>query len=273
MYRLGAMVSVTVCALTLCVQATLADTFYADPVNGSMAGDGSQGNPWGRLEDVFAAGLVQTRDYAGAVKNAAGPVGPGDTILLLSGLHGDINLFQYFNDSPVTIAAADGETPILKRWSVTGGTHWVLRGLTVSPEPYGSLTGQTLILFLNHNFHGPVSDIVVEDCYGYSAQHSSGWTAEDWLANAGSGISVGGPRSEIRGNTVLNVGFGITVGGSDHLIEGNTVENYAGDGVRCGGDRITILYNTIKNSYVVDGNVDLDDFVLLKQNFGSAAAR
>jgi len=65
-----------------------ATTFYCDPIHGSPGGDGSGERPWGPIEQVLQARLIQFRDRAGQPANPEAPVKPGDTLLLRSGWHG-----------------------------------------------------------------------------------------------------------------------------------------------------------------------------------------
>jgi hypothetical protein len=110
--------------------------WYIDPVHGktpAAGGNGSQAAPWNSLPGIIgsvpvtgyprpllstvpyshvtAAGRV---DIADTVGNP--PVGPGDTIMLMSGNYGDIAIGEYLqqvvNSDFVTVEAAPGQTPV-----------------------------------------------------------------------------------------------------------------------------------------------------------------
>ena len=81
--------------LLLCVGLCLialqahAREFYVDPVTGSAAGDGSASRPWRTIQEVFDAGLVESRQWAQlpytqqselVPRNAGAPVRAGDTV-------------------------------------------------------------------------------------------------------------------------------------------------------------------------------------------------
>ena len=66
-----------------------AQTFYVDPENGSMNNDGSAAAPWRTLAEVVASKLVRIKG--------------GDTILLRSGYHGEVQLSGAYNDEVVTV--------------------------------------------------------------------------------------------------------------------------------------------------------------------------
>ncbi len=229
-----------------------------------MSNDGSQANPWSTLEAVFSSNKIESQkpatypyveDAPLVPRNPGAPVKAGDTILLLSGDHGTVSLGGWYNASMITIEAAPGATPVIRRWTLEGGKFWTLRGITVSPEPYGTVAKGTLVKFASHSHQGPISDITVEDCHCYTVDDSSAWTATDWNNLASDGITVGGKRGVIRNNVVRNVNWGI-LPGSYSLVEYNDIINFAGDGMRCNGNYTTIQYNLIKNCYKVNSNHD-----------------
>ena len=106
-----------------------------------MANDGSIGKPWRSLAEVIANNLIATSkyvnpsadvDHKGPTQaiNVGAPIHAGDTIILLSGNHGTINLTGVNSDF-ITIAAGVGETPILNSLVVKAGSKWLFRGLKV----------------------------------------------------------------------------------------------------------------------------------------------
>ena len=239
--------------------------FYVDPVNGSASGDGSTARPWRTIQDVFDGGLVESREWDRlpytaqsqlVVKNAGAPVRAGDTIWLRSGDHGALFINRYYNAGNITLAAEEGHTPRLSSVRIRSGSHWTIRGLTVSAQFGESYARRTLVDLDSHSWHGPVHDIVVQDCAIRSVADASAWTAEDWNKRACNGLQVDGTRMTIRDNHLLNVNFGISVDASDSLVAGNLVENFAGDGLRGLGNHCTFEYNTVKNCYDVNGNHD-----------------
>jgi parallel beta-helix repeat protein len=257
--------------LLLCIGLCLASLpaqaadFYVDPVNGSPRGDGSAERPWRTIQEVFDAGLVESQQWDKlpyteqsvlVIKNAVAPVRAGDTIWLRSGYHGDLYITRYYNSGDITLAAEEGHTPRLSSLRIRSGSHWTIRGLTISAEFGASYERRTLVDLDSHNWHGPVHDIVVEQCAIRSVADTSGWTADDWNELACNGMQVDGTRMTIRDNYLLNVNFGISVGASHSLICRNLVENFAGDGLRGLGDHCTFEYNTVKNCYDVNANHD-----------------
>jgi parallel beta-helix repeat protein len=239
--------------------------FYVDPVHGDANNEGSALKPWQSLQSVFDKGRVESRQWEklpykdGAPlvpKNPGAPVRAGDTIYLRSGDYGALEIRGYYNPDFITIAAEKDHTPKFTKILIRSGARWKLQGLHVTPASDGSPKAGTLIDLESHGFHGPVHDIVVENCRAESVRDSSGWTIQDWNMRAWNGIQVDGKNMTIRGCTFRNVDFGISVTASDSLIERNSVENFAGDGLRGLGDNTTFQYNTVKNCYDVNQNHD-----------------
>jgi len=239
-----------------------ADDFYIDPVAGSPDGDGSAGNPWRMLEEVIAAGLIETRDWESlpyepgldlVPVNPGAPVGPGDTLWLLTGYHGELVIDGAYNESPVTIAAAAGHVPELRRIQITSAQHWVIRGISVSPSHAPLPLTQIKIIELdNHNWSGPAWDLTVEDCEVFTIDDASGWGAAEWVDIASSGVDVTADRVSVSRNRLRNVRFGISVSGKDARIEKNLIDGFSADGMRGLGDGGIFAYNTVKNAYVGD---------------------
>ena len=259
---------VFLCAASL-APALGADTFYVDPLNGSPAGDGSPGNPWRTIEEVVANDLIETRDWNElpyepgrtlVTVHAGAPVGPGDTLLLRTGYHGDLLLRGAYNLVPITIAAQPGHTPRLARLTVSAAQNWVVRGLSISPSHATPPLDVGLIVDVeNHNWFGPSWDVSVEDCDIFSVNDASGWTAQQWVDLPASGIDVSGDRITILDNVVRNVRFGISVGGDDARILRNLIDHFSADGLRGLGDRGLFEGNRVQNNYVdgpIDGNHD-----------------
>jgi len=123
-----------VLGLLLAVSTAHAATFYCDPINGSLQGDGSNARPWRTIEEVLQARRIQLRDRAGNPANPEAPVKPGDTVLLRSGWHGVIRIAQGYNDQFITIAADQGHATQVGWIEIGEGRKWCLRELTVSPS-------------------------------------------------------------------------------------------------------------------------------------------
>jgi len=259
---------------TVLVTGGAAETFYVDPASGSMSNDGSETSPWETLQGVFDNNKIETKDKAGIIKNAGAPVKAGDTIVLLSGYHGDIYESVYFNDDYITIEAKSGHTPELKRFRLSGGKKWILRGLDISPSLAPVFERVTMVNFYSRNTSdGICSDITIEDCNLYTIADSSGWSTNDWDTKACNGINLGmdgGAGLAARNNYILNVNYGITAEAQYAVAEENIIENFSGDGITATYHDVVVKYNLIKNCYAVNANHD-DGIQSYLRNVGPGA--
>ena len=240
-------------------------TYYLDPVAGKNSNDGSAGSPWGSLQSVVADNMIETRGYADlpydgtngyVVKNPGAPVQAGDTLVLRDGFHGEFALQGAYNAYAITICNAAGHRPLLSRIFISAAANWRFQGLTVSPSAAPTYVTQTLVEIQSHNWHGPVSHIVVEDCDLYSLPDTTAWSAEEWNTLACNAISASGDCMTIRGNYCKNVNFGISLSGNSGRVSSNTIENFSGDGMRGLGNDLVFEYNLVKNCYAVNSNHD-----------------
>ncbi|RME93005.1 MAG: hypothetical protein D6766_09050 [Verrucomicrobia bacterium] len=241
-----------------------ATTFHCDPARGGLEGDGSAAHPWGALEEVVARNLIRWFDADGRCRNPDAPCGPGDTLLLHSGWHGVLRIDTGYNPRPVTIAAAPGEKPQLGWIEIRRGARWILRGLAVSPSLAPAKLERVPRHLVSLGEHGGEADreLVVEDCFIFTAPDSSGWQPADWMG-AASGIWLGrhGRDHVARNNHVLNTRFGIALCAPGCLAEGNIIENFSADGLRLTRDDQVARLNVIKNVFLSarDGDPNHDD--------------
>lgn len=250
------------CALVTPLGAT---DFYVDPIHGSSGGDGSAGNPWRTLEEVWESDLIETRHWSslpyeeGAqleVINEGAPVQPGDRLILRSGFHGQLWLRGAYNELPITVVAEDGHTPQLSRVFLSAAANWQIRGVSISPSHAPTYSTATMVEVENHGYHGPSWKVVVEDCDIFSVDDASTWTADDWIHVAASGVHVEGENVSVLRNTLRNVRHGISVSGDHAEIRRNTIDGFSADGMRGNGDFGLFEYNTIKNAFAGSGHGD-----------------
>ncbi|MFP4015200.1 MAG: choice-of-anchor Q domain-containing protein [Chitinispirillaceae bacterium] len=242
-----------------------AETFYVDPLNGSMSNDGSENSPWSTLKEVFDSSKIESYKYEskpaaeGApmiIKNENAPVKAGDTLLLGDGFHGKVYASEYYNTDYITIMAQPGHSPKVSSIELRSGCKWIISGLTVSPEFDPVFEKRTLIQFASHGWTGASYDCVVENCIAYSADDITSWSVDDWNDNSCNALSLPGDKMVARNNHFRNINFGISVTGDSCLVENNIIENFSGDGLRGIGDYGTYQYNTVKNCYDVNANHD-----------------
>lgn len=252
------------CAILISVSVK-SQKFYIDPLNGSADGNGSFDHPWKTLQEVIEQNLIESYEpvnypYDGTgelkLKNVAAPVSGGDTLILRTGYHGNINLLRYFNRDTIFVMAEKDNFPTLARLKLTAGKNWKFAGLNVSPEFAEEYTRDNIFRLESHNWSGPVSDVVIENCIGWSVDDPSGWSAKDWDTLACTGISCNASNVELLNNILRNVNFGISVSGNNCVISNNSIINFSGDGLRGLGNDLIFEYNTVKNCYDVNENHD-----------------
>jgi hypothetical protein len=246
---------------------------YVDPMHGSMSGDGSREHPWRTLQEVVADGLISTtpprarKGFTGLFQGKpAGVIRPGDTVWLLSGDQGEVKLQGYFgkelegykNSEFITVAAAPGQTPVLRKLEILGGSRWAFRGLTfqslndTGQFAAGATTGKDywLVALL-----GPHDNIVIDGDHFQSAGDVSRWTNDDWVRKRASGVvDEGGECVAITNNSLRNVGFGMQTQSSNKvLIDNNIINYFSDDGIDYGSSNLLITHNRITNS-IEDGD-------------------
>ncbi len=217
--------------------SALAAEFFVDPAAGADTNDGSSAQPWKTMEAVVQGGHVGT------------DVKAGDTVWLRSGYHGALSINGGTYATPITVAAASGQTPQVSRVSLRNTHGWVVEGLTVSPSFAASPQVGDMALVDPSS-----SDVVIRHCTLFSVPDATSFTADDWVTKASSGIFVRGDRVTVDHNTLRNVRFGISVDGPNALVEYNTINGFSADGLRGLGDGGTFQYNVVKNVYVGDAD-------------------
>ncbi len=249
---------------------SMASEFYVDPVNGSMLGDGSVEKPWSTMQEVWTGNKIKTQawvtpynTHSPAVidKNPSAPVHPGDTIYLLSGYHGDLQIIGAVNSDTITVKAAPGATPKFKRISLRSAVKWAFEGLSVSPS-YAQTFSQISAMFFteNHSWTGPCSDISIKNSEIFSVADVSGWTKNDWLTKASAGARVQGNNVTIENVTMRNAAGGVGLSNANNAqVRYCKITNIGMDGIQIvGSDYVKIEYNTIKNVYSVSAGNHYD---------------
>ncbi len=256
-------------AITFTVFMTLpglAASFYLDPVNGSLNNPGTLTAPWPSLEEVILANLVETQEYSPLPydpatsqlipKNVGGPVQSGDTLILLSGLHGAVEIDRHVNSGYITIMAAPDHQPILATLHLRSSAYWRIEGLTISTEPYGYYTNEHLLFVESHGWRGPADHMEIRNCTITSGADSWDWTLDEWLNRATNGMNIYGDHVLIEDNLVTNIYMGISLVGDSLVARNNQVINFAGDGMRALGAHQLIEGNLIKNCFDINDNHD-----------------
>ncbi|RZJ87343.1 MAG: hypothetical protein EOO20_16285, partial [Chryseobacterium sp.] len=96
---------------------------YCNPLNGKMSNKGTLDSPWSSLDSVF----LTSRKLM-----------PGDSIVLMSGNHGNPVVSGNLNgDQPITVLPGKGQFPRVNSLQVANGRYWKILGLKVCPDETG----------------------------------------------------------------------------------------------------------------------------------------
>lgn len=255
------------------------NTFYIDPVNGSVDGDGSSSAPWRTLQEVVENGLIEhyrpsenyVPDSPLEVVNEGAPVKGGDVLVLLSGYHGYINVNTFVFNDWLTIKAAENHTPVFSQIKFVGTFKYIyLKDLSVIKESYEGEGNywdtdainnnvSNCVYFSSSSFWGNGCDIKLNGLTVKTAENTTSWTAEDWVRKAAGGIGLRTVlRAEIVNCTIENIRHGLMIeyhSDFSYAIN-NTIKGFSGDGSRIISNDVLFAYNMITDCYKVDDNHD-----------------
>jgi hypothetical protein len=265
---------------------TFRHVWYFDPVHGktqTAGGAGSQALPWNNLQALvqkepgYSFPLLTTAPYLQtpppgqpvilAPGPKAGPIAPGDEILLMSGNYGNIwinvNAAEISNSSFVTIAAAPGQTPVLTSLYVAGANEFVFNGLKVQSLQSASLSGNALVEIKDQGVAAhPTSNIVLENMSISSLDNAEAWTQAQWRASARLGFwaqsSAGGTNTRcisVTGSHISNVKLGAGLFAPQLLFSSNQIDHFGDDGIDFAASNLAITHNDLHDNLDIgDGN-------------------
>jgi Right handed beta helix region len=265
--------------------STFGNVWYFDPVHGSTqaaGGNGSQAAPWNNLQALIQAEtgytypLLTTAPYrqvpvAGqpAVTKTgpnAGPIRPGDEILLMSGNYGNVSIgglaAQISNSDFVTVAAAPGQTPVLTSLFIGETNEWVFNGLKVQSLQSAALSGGALVQIKDAGATLPTSNIVLENMTISSTDDAEAWSKTQWIADARNGFSAlstaPGTNTQcisLTGSHISNVRFGASLTASKLVFSNNQIDHFGDDGIDYAASNLAITKNDIHDNLDIgDGN-------------------
>ena len=216
--------------------------FYSDPVNGKMSGDGSRAKPWGSIQQIVAARLINGQD------KTSGKVHAGDLLYLLNGNHGELALAPWYgkfaNTDFITIQAAPGHRPVISGLLAQSCSRWVIRGLTIQ-GPSVRRWPTISIVQLNS-----VDNFIVDNNTIYSEADATRWTPVDWSTKSFHyGLNIDGKRSSITNNHISNVENGVCISGDSIRFSANQIDYFANDGLDFSSSNTVISHNVITNHY------------------------
>ena len=265
--------------------STFRHVWYFDPVHGktqAAGGNGSQGSPWNNLQSLVQAEpgypypLLTTAPYyqsPGAGQPAviktgpkAGPIAPGDEILLMSGNYGNVWISiwnaEISNSAFVTIAPAPGQTPVLASLLVAHTNEWAFNGLKVQSLQPAALSGNALVEVADGGATLPTSNIVLENMTISSQDNVAAWGKAQWVANARGGFwarSTAGAADtkcvSLTGSHISNVRTGALLTANQLVFSNNQIDHFGDDGIDYAASNLSITHNSIHDNLDIgDGN-------------------
>ena len=233
-------------------------TFFVDPTRGSKDNDGSEQLPWRTLAEVLDPGnhliatsaYTRTRDGLGppAPVNPTGPVKPGDTIVLMSGDHGDVVAKQYVNSDFISVVAGKGQTPLVHSLLLMSSSHWLFRGIKFQGvKPQNEKSG-AIVALTGHNWLGPSDNVVMVDDSFSTADNTETWGPDDWVKQPHDLALASGARcTTLADNHIFNVRNAIMLGAGHSLVQGNLIEDMDNDGIDVVTGDVVVRRNRIRN--------------------------
>ena len=265
--------------------STFRHDWYFDPVHGktqAAGGNGSQAAPWNNLQALIQAEpgysypLLTTAPYrqvpvpgqpaVNETGKQAGPVEPGDEILLMSGNYGNVIIGGLSpgisNYDFVTVAAAPGQTPVLTSLFIGETNMWVFNGLKVQSLQPANLSGNALVQIKDAGATLQTSDIVLENMTISSQDNAEAWSKAQWIANARNGFSAlstpPGTNTtcvSLTGSHISNVRFGASLSASRLVFSNNQLDHFGDDGIDYAASNLAITKNDIHDNLDIgDGN-------------------
>ena len=211
---------------------SLATNYYADPVNGSMANNGSNMTPWGSLEAIFTSGETFIA---------------GDVIFLRNGNHGFPKI-NSANTNFVDIMAQSGHNPVINRiyiGNTANASYWRLTGLTIQTINVAAYPINLITLYPS------TSHIVVQNCTIQSTDNTTNYSRNDWRTKSNNGVRAMGSNHTFQNNIIKNIGVGLSIEAEGCLINGNEIQYFVTDGVRGLASDCIYHGNVIKDNIVV----------------------
>ena len=197
---------------------------------------------------------------------SAGPIAPGDEILLMSGNYGDVWLggldAEIANSDFVTVAAAPGQTPVLTSLFIAETNKWVFNGLKVQSLKPAALSGNSLVTVKDGGAALPTSDIVLENMLISSQDNVRAWSQAQWVADSRNGVSIlsspGGMNTKcvsLTGSHISNIRYGAALFANQLVFSNNQLDHFGGDAIDYGASNLAITKNNIHDAVDVgDGN-------------------
>jgi hypothetical protein len=238
-----------------------ATQFYIDPQAGNPNNTGSLSSPWRTLQEVIANRLIQTQDKLGNTINLNAPIRAGDTLVLLSGYHGDVLIENAYNADYIKVTAAQGSSPILSSLRIEAAKKWQFSNIIVKAyeNPASIVPTNYMVKMGSSNQLGTVSHVqFINSVIQTDENIENTWTATQLSLDTLGGVLIGryAQNVVVSNNYLANISMGINIAGPTNLVTGNVITRYAQDGIRVSSSDAILQDNVILNNLKVDDNHD-----------------
>ncbi len=217
--------------------------FFADPVLGDLANDGSEQSPWGSLGSVLASG----QDFS-----------PGDVICLRAGNHGDLAVVNRNYSGDIAFVGIPGETATATDLRIEASSGIVFRSIVFDAssriDPTLDQKDQFIVRGGANSHHLVFLNVIVK-----SADSIDTWTKDDWYKKSKGGFDMRGGNISVRNSQILNTYHAISLRGDYSELTNTLIDNFAGDAIRGLGSFSRFESNTVRDAYVNDYAIQHDD--------------
>jgi hypothetical protein len=188
------------------------------------------------------------------------PIHPGDTLLLMTGDYGPIQIgapnLETTNSDFVRVEPGPGQAPIIDNILVYASTKWLFDGVTFQSIRTPTTGSQALVTVKDGGTGFPATDIVFKNILATSAPSTvvATWTAANWYANARTGFSITGSAGSgtngepyttcvsITDSHITNVYIGTALFANNILFDHNEIDHAAEDMLDFGGNNLIITH-------------------------------
>gem|GEM_PF-2476319 len=216
---------------------------YHASASAPPGGVGTEEDPWPSLEAAAAGGLLPEA---------------GGRVCLEDGHHGAPVLRDLAPSARLVLRSRTPGAAVVSSLRFESASQIAVEGLTVDGsslvQPELDQRGLFLVAGDAATSHITLIDLVVQ-----SADSSALWTWQDWTDRALSGIDFRGTDIEIERSLVRNVHHAISVRGDRSVLRDNVIDNFGGDGIRGHGSASLYEWNTVRDAYIDEYEVQHDD--------------
>ena len=177
---------------------------------------------------------------------------------MLNGDHGRPHIVGVHPSAPLILQALSPQGAKVSEVVLQDAESVALVGLLVDGggviDPGAVDREQFLVVALSDTRAITLKEVVVQ-----SAFSSESWDESGWAHLTRSGVDLRGSDSVVEGCTVHNIYHALSVRGDGARVVGNLVDNFAGDGIRGLGSNSVYAWNTVRDAYIDEYEVQHDD--------------